>query len=128
MNDLTTNELVMLFREGLVSKQEVRDSLGFAGAIDSTPVEDDGDPSVPAPLPNTVPAPVVQQTPAMVPPPTATPFVTAQRTIPNCPIHHVPAHLKPAGTSKTSGKHFNAFWNCTEKMEDGSWCKWTQNT
>lgn len=33
----------------------------------------------------------------------------------NCPIHNVPFKLVPAGTSKTTGKPYNAFWACPER-------------
>lgn len=47
--------------------------------------------------------------------------VTTSRVNPLCPKHGV-SHFIPAGTSKTSGKKYRAFWGCTE-MD----CDWRQN-
>lgn len=58
--------------------------------------------------------------------PPITTFQTSQRVNPTCPVHHIPAKYMPAGTSKGSGKKYAAFWKCSEKFEDGTWCKWTQ--
>jgi len=40
-----------------------------------------------------------------------------------CGIHNVPMSLRPAGVSKTTGKHYPAFWSCPNKNPDGSFCK-----
>jgi hypothetical protein len=39
---------------------------------------------------------------------------------PTCPIHGATTVWK-TGVSKKTGKDY-AFWGCTEKMADGSWC------
>lgn len=41
----------------------------------------------------------------------------------NCPIHNIPYTLKPGGVSKTTGKAYNAFWACSGRNDDGSYCK-----
>ena len=45
------------------------------------------------------------------------------QSIPVCQIHNKPMTLKPAGVSKTTGKPYPAFWSCSERMPDGSFCK-----
>lgn len=40
----------------------------------------------------------------------------------NCQQHNIPFTLKPAGTTK-AGKAYNAFWACSGKNPDGSFCK-----
>ena len=54
----------------------------------------EGDPSVPAPIPGTTPQFVPQR---VIAPQQATPF---------CPTH---------GTSKRTGKPYEAFWSCTDR-------------
>ena len=67
-------------------------------------------PSQNAPLPGTVPAP---------------PAAPAQQANPICPDHRVPMQYRPAGTNKTTGKPYTAFWGCPEKLPDGKFCKRT---
>lgn len=43
-------------------------------------------------------------------------------TSPVCPDHHKPMTFRPAGTSKRTGKPYNAFYGCPERD-----CKRTQN-
>ena len=45
---------------------------------------------------------------------------TTPQTPPTCGIHNIPMTWK-VGVSKTSGKSY-AFWACSGKMPDGSWC------
>ena len=42
---------------------------------------------------------------------------------PVCEIHNKPMTLKPAGISKTTNKAYPAFWACSERMPDGSFCR-----
>lgn len=46
---------------------------------------------------------------------------TPNQTQPICGIHNIPMTWK-TGVSKTTNKPY-AFWACSEKMPDGSWCK-----
>lgn len=39
-----------------------------------------------------------------------------------CAIHNVEMNWK-TGNSKSTGRPY-AFWSCSEKMPDGSWCPW----
>lgn len=53
----------------------------------------------------------------------ATPPNKAQKPAPVCPVHKIPMELHMAGISKTTGKHYPAFWACPEKDENGSFCR-----
>lgn len=44
----------------------------------------------------------------------------AAQQIKNCSIHGTPMQWK-SGIGKTSGKPY-AFWSCSQKLADGSWC------
>ena len=43
---------------------------------------------------------------------------------PICEVHNKPMSLKPSGISKATGKRYPAFWACSERMEDGSFCRY----
>ena len=42
---------------------------------------------------------------------------------PICEIHNKPMSLKPAGISKATGKHYPAFYACSERNADNSFCR-----
>ena len=42
---------------------------------------------------------------------------------PECGIHHIPMTWRPAGVSKTTGKHYPGFWSCPEKV-NGNYCSY----
>jgi hypothetical protein len=54
----------------------------------------------------------------------AQPVTPPPANVPICQIHNVPMNLKPAGVSKTTGKAYPAFWACSERLADGSFCKY----
>ena len=66
----------------------------------------EGDPSVPAPIPGTTPQFVPQR------------VIAPQQAPPLCPTHGT-SKFVPAGTSKRTGKPYEAFWSCTERE-----CPW----
>jgi hypothetical protein len=47
---------------------------------------------------------------------------------PICEVHNKPMTLKPAGVSKTTNKPYPAFWACSERMPDGSFCRFKPAT
>ena len=50
------------------------------------------------------------------------PAKPAPSSNPICQIHNIPMTWK-TGVSKTTGKPY-AFWSCSGKMQDGSWCSY----
>lgn len=42
---------------------------------------------------------------------------------PTCPVHNQEMTLRPAGIAKTTGKPYEAFWTCSGKNADGSYCR-----
>jgi hypothetical protein len=68
---------------------------------------------------------VTSSPPASAAPSPAAAFAAAQprpQTGGACPTHGTPWTYKEAGTSK-AGKHYDGFWKCDGKLEDGSFCK-----
>ncbi len=45
----------------------------------------------------------------------------ARQDAPTCGIHNVPMNWKPGGVSRTTGKPYNGFWSCNEKI-NGQFC------
>ena len=45
------------------------------------------------------------------------------KVVPLCSAHNIPMKWKPAGVSLTTGKPYTGFWTCSNKNEDGSWCR-----
>jgi hypothetical protein len=113
MAEMTPAEIIAAFKEGIISKFEARDSLGFGGAVPLSGTAADGDPAEPAPMPGTTAAPAPAQ---FVPQQVVAPQ-SAQPT-PICPVHHG-SRFVPAGVSKKSGKAYESFWSCTERE-----CSW----
>lgn len=71
-------------------------------------------------VPDGVEVAVAQTQPAtqpIIPPMQAAP----QGHEPKCPVHGS-SHLIPAGTSKSSGKKYSAFWGCEDRD-----CQWRVN-
>ena len=54
-------------------------------------------------------------------------IVKVDPNAPVCEIHNKPMTLKPAGVSKL-GKAYPAFWACSERMPDGSFCRFKPAT
>ena len=106
MADLTGEGYAALFMAGILSKQEIRDAIGFGPSLTA-----DGDPAEPAPMPGTTAAPA-QFVPQRV-------IAPQQGPAPVCPQHGT-SHYIPAGISKKpGGRPYGAFHGCTEQG-----CKW----
>ena len=50
-----------------------------------------------------------------------------QPSHPVCKVHGNTMSLRPAGTSKKTGKPYPAFWACTFKDVNGAYCRETVN-
>jgi hypothetical protein len=66
------------------------------------------DKSLPAPL-QAVTAPVLASLPPVSPTPVQNP---GAQIVAQCPVHHLPWKFIPAGTSKTTGNKYDAFYAC----------------
>ena len=117
--NLTFDQIIVATHEGILDVSEARALLGIGVSTEApgpelAPGEIESlaaNPAYVAPLP-------VQQ---VIPPQPPPQFQTSQRINPQCPEHRA-SKFVPAGTSKSSGKAYKAFWGCTERS-----CKWTQD-
>jgi hypothetical protein len=55
--------------------------------------------------------------------PVATPPQNTVQSAPVCGVHGIPMTLKPAGVSR-AGKPYPAFWSCSQKNPDGTYCSY----
>ena len=54
-------------------------------------------------------------------------YAATQPSHPVCKVHGNTMSLRPAGTSKKTGKPYPAFWACTFKDVNGAYCRETVN-
>ena len=107
---MTAAEIIEAYAQKLITKQEARESLGFASTVDEDPTEN-------APIPNTTPAP--QQAPQQFVPVQVIP--QQQQPVPVCPVHGGSRHV-PGGVSKSKGVPYHCFLACSTTREVG--CSW----
>jgi hypothetical protein len=128
MSDITGEGYAALFMAGVLTKQEVRDAIGFGGPATTA----DSDPSQSAPMqfaPQQIqPQGLYQPTTAATQPAQqfATQQIVAPQAIPPkqlCPTHGV-SRLVPSGVTKQgprAGQIYPAFWACDTAKGVCSW-------